>query len=89
MESGLPAVHIQVVSKRTKFFPKLRCPECGREGVAEVSEADGYSFKSDNTTRADVIPPGFRFVVREPASQAFFNLDIVCEDHDVSALVAG
>ena len=39
----------------------LRCPTCGREGKAEMSENDGYSFAFGAAeTRVDSIPEGFK-----------------------------
>ena len=71
---------------RDHFKAALRCPECGREGVAQLSEQDGYSYAfGDKSTSVDHLPEGFRQV--EAPSWIRDDLDFQCVDHPISAMV--
>jgi hypothetical protein len=73
------------MTARDKFSAKLICPECGREGVARMSENDGYSYAfGDKSTTVESLTEGFREV--DGPSRISDNLDFQCVDHPVSAL---
>lgn len=70
---------------RDNFNAPLKCPKCGLEGVAELSQADGWSYlKGNRTTSVDHLPAGFK-VVQKPSY--YGEIDLFCEADDVSALV--
>lgn len=48
------------MTARDRWTIDLKCPDCGREGVAHVSQEDGWSFQHDQSTRVDSVSPGFR-----------------------------
>jgi hypothetical protein len=74
------------MSRRDKFKAELRCPECGREGVAHLSELDGYAYmRGDKSTHVDSLTDGF--VQVEAPSWIRNDLDFQCADHAVSAMV--
>lgn len=50
------------MAARDRFTHDLKCPQCGKTGVAEVSQADGWSFMRDDSTTVDDMPDGFRDV---------------------------
>jgi len=41
---------------RSRWLENLRCPKCGKLGIAELSMADGQSW----IVRPDSIPAGFK-----------------------------
>lgn len=49
------------MTARDRWTENLKCPICGREGVARVSQADGWEFQRDQSTRVDECPEGFRY----------------------------
>jgi hypothetical protein len=73
------------MSKRDRFKAELRCPTCGKEGVAQLSENDGYTYAfGDKSTSIDSLTDGFVSV--EAPSWIRDDLDFRCTDHpDVSA----
>lgn len=74
------------MAKRDRFKAELRCPECGREGVAHLSEEDGYNYMRGNkATSVDGLTDGFKQV--EAPSWIREDLDFQCVDHAVSAMV--
>jgi len=74
------------MSSRDEFKAELRCPVCGREGVAKLSELDGYSYAfGDKSTSVDSLTEGFHEV--EAPSWIRDDLDFQCDDHPVSAMV--
>jgi predicted RNA-binding Zn-ribbon protein involved in translation (DUF1610 family) len=48
------------MTARDRFTHDLTCPQCGKAGVAEVSQADGWSFMRDDNTTVDEMPEGFQ-----------------------------
>jgi len=68
---------------RDNFKAKLRCPDCGLEGIAHLSQEDGYSFVFGNQrTELESLPGGFKFV--ETPDRASF--DVLCKTCGVSAV---
>ena len=47
------------MTARDRFTHDLTCPQCGKTGVAEVSQADGWSVMRDDSTSIDQMPEGF------------------------------
>ena len=72
------------MASRDNFSAKLRCPECGREGIAKMSEEDGYRYMRDQTTVVESVSEGFRQV--DAPSRIRADLDFQCVDHPVSAV---
>lgn len=73
------------MSARDNFSAKLLCPECQREGVAHMSEEDGYSYAfGDKSTTVESLSEGFRQV--NAPSRIRKDLDFQCVDHAVSAI---
>lgn len=73
------------MSSRDNFSAKLVCPECGREGVAHMSENDGYTYAfGDKSTTVESVTEGFRQV--KAPSRIRDDLDFQCIDHPVSAV---
>jgi len=73
------------MSAKDRFSAKLKCPECGREGVAKMWEEDGYSYTfGDKTTHVDSLSEGFQQV--KAPSRIRKDLDFQCVDHAISAL---
>lgn len=73
------------MTARDRFSVPLKCPECGLEATARLSQEDGWSFmKGNRGTAVDEMPDGFKAV----AGSCFYasDLDIVCEKHGVSAV---
>jgi len=70
---------------KDRFEAQLKCPKCGREGVAKLEEEDGWSFmKGDQTTKVKQLPNGFK-VVDQPSRMG--SVDLHCKDCSVSAIV--
>ena len=71
---------------RDNFTAQLKCPECGRTGVARLSQADSHDWmQGDRGTKIDSLPQGFTSINRKTWLAS--DVDIVCTEHDVSALV--
>jgi hypothetical protein len=46
-----------------RYKVSLHCKFCGHKGSADISEADGWSFRNGHLDRSiDRIDPGFRWV---------------------------
>lgn len=74
------------MTARAKRSWKLRCPQCGRSGEVRFSQADGWALMPGNDrTTIEYLPSGFVRVDRETILAA--DLDILCADHRISALV--
>jgi hypothetical protein len=74
------------MTARDRYSAELRCPVCGREGVAKLSENDGYTYAfGDKTTHVDSLTEGFRRVAAPSWIQE--DLDFQCVEHPVSAMV--
>jgi hypothetical protein len=72
------------LTARDRFTAALKCPKCGREGEARLSELDGWSYaKGDKTTQVDALPDRFR-VVAQPSW--YGTVGIYCATCNVSAL---
>jgi predicted RNA-binding Zn-ribbon protein involved in translation (DUF1610 family) len=69
------------MSARDRWTEKLKCPNCGLTGEARLSQLDGYSYMSDQSTRVDEVPDGFHAVDR-PNSNL---VDFYCDRCDVVA----
>jgi hypothetical protein len=68
------------MTARDRWVEKLKCPECGKTGNAELSQADGYAYmRGDRRTTPDSVPEGFKVV---PGAE---DVDIFCTDCNVSA----
>jgi hypothetical protein len=73
------------MSSKDNFSARLVCPECGRVGVAQMSENEGYSYAfGDKSTTVESLSAGFRQV--EAPSRIRKDLDFQCIDHEVSAV---
>jgi hypothetical protein len=68
-----------------RFDISLKCPKCGRVGIARAEEEDGWAYVKGNTaTTITDLPDGFR-IVRQQSRVA--SVDIFCGDCNVSAVV--
>ena len=47
------------MTARDRFRLTLKCPDCDREGEAQVSENDGYSWMNRRDRRVDAASDGF------------------------------
>jgi hypothetical protein len=75
------------MSARDRFTANLRCPKCGRTGIAKLSELDGYSYaRGDQSTKVDLLPEGFKIVDRK---SGLASVDLFCVKCDVSAITKG
>jgi len=70
------------MTARDRFTENLKCPVCGLEGVAQLSQADGWSFEKDQSTRVDFCPEGFKPVKRSDGSNI---VDFYCLKDNVLA----
>jgi hypothetical protein len=73
------------MTARDEWSQKLRCLICGAEGVARLSEEDGWSYANgDQETSVDFLSEGFKVARdqnRKPAS-----VSICCVTCDVPVL---
>jgi hypothetical protein len=54
------------MTARDRFTWKLKCPSCGKTGIANVSQEDGWSYMNgDRSTQIDEVPDGFIVVKNE------------------------
>ncbi|TAY68444.1 hypothetical protein [Rhizobium leguminosarum] len=65
------------MTARDRWTIDLKCPVCGKIGEARVSQADGWEFERDQSTRVDFTPEGFDFDVDDPSGQPKFR----CIEH--------
>lgn len=73
------------MTARDRFSVPLKCPTCGLEGTARLSQEDGWSFiKGNRSTQVDEMPEGFKAVSGNSSYAS--DLDIVCAKHGVSAI---
>jgi len=70
------------MTARDRWTEKLKCPTCGREGRAELSQLDGWSFSNgDQSTTVDEVTAGFGYRKDISGHPKFF-----CREHpDVEA----
>jgi len=61
------------MSARDRWDIQLKCPICGKTGTADVSQADGWAFERDSSTRVDSVPDGFDYRM-EKGRPKFFCL---------------
>lgn len=47
------------MTARDRWEIELKCLVCGKRGTAELSQADGWEFQRDQSTRVDCTPEGF------------------------------
>ena len=50
------------MAARDKYESKVKCDDCGNEGVARISENDGWSFMSARDRHVDSVPDGFTVI---------------------------
>lgn len=65
-----------------KYTAELKCPKCGRAGVAHLSEADNATWIRNKSARIDSLPEGFK-QIRDTSGAG--GIDIYCAECDVSA----
>ena len=71
------------MTARDEYKANLRCPGCGRTGVAELSELDGYSYVfGSQSTRVESLPEGFKKVA---STDQIGGVDLFCAQCNVSA----
>ena len=69
---------------KDRFKIRLECPNCGRDGIADAVEEDGYSYVFGNKgTTIDSLPDGFK-IVNQPSKAG--SVDIFCYGCDISAV---
>lgn len=61
--------------EREKYETQLKCPMCGRIGLADMSDAKSYKI-GDDDTRVDAVTQGFEIKGK----------DVICSTCQVSAL---
>jgi hypothetical protein len=71
------------MTARDRFKAYLQCPACGRTGVADLSEFDGYTYRPGDPTTVDHLPKGFKIVNQK---SGLASVDLFCERCDVSAI---
>jgi hypothetical protein len=62
------------MTAKDRWTQGLKCPECGKEGTAELWQYDGWSFKDDQATRVSHVPDGFSYVEKE-GTPIFFCIE--------------
>jgi hypothetical protein len=62
------------MARRDYFNAKLKYLTCGREGVVNLSEADGHAYARDNSTTV-VAVPGFKVINRRGDEPEFSCVD--------------
>jgi hypothetical protein len=72
-------------AQRDSYRIDLKCPGCGREGAAEVSEED-YPFTENRRFSVDQVTPGFSV---QNAGSGVTEMEIVCSACKVSARPTG
>ncbi|MEJ0094974.1 MAG: hypothetical protein WDN46_16585 [Methylocella sp.] len=84
METAPGMCHIPGMTARDRFPANLKCPQCGREGIARLSEEDGYSYAfGSQDTKVDHLPEGF-LVVEQKSPVG--SVDLFCAGCNVSAV---
>ena len=68
-------------TQRDSYRVDLKCPRCGQQGAAEVSEED-YPFTDDRRFSVDEVTPGFSVL---NAGGAVTEMEIACSECNVSA----
>jgi hypothetical protein len=70
------------MTARDRWEQTVKCPVCGRSGQVRVSQADGWEFERDQSTRVDHVPGGFE---ERPGTNANGLPDFYCIEHNVKA----
>ena len=68
-------------AQRDSYRVDLKCPNCGRQGAAEVSEED-YPFTDNRRFSVDEVTPGFSV---QNAGSVVTEMEIACSECNVSA----
>ncbi len=68
-------------AQRDSYRVDLKCPNCGRQGAAEVSEED-YPFTDNRRFSVDEVTPGFSV---QNAGSIVTEMEIACSECSVSA----
>ena len=68
-------------AQRDNYRVDLKCPNCGRLGVADVSEED-YPFTDNRRFSVDEVTPGFSVL---NVGSAVTEMEIACSECNVSA----
>ena len=69
------------MAARDRYTINLKCPKCGRAGLAEVSE-DDYPFMKDPRFSVDHLAEGF---VVQKLGKNYMETDIICQTCKVVA----
>ncbi|QGA56872.1 hypothetical protein [Brucella sp. 2280] len=70
---------------KDRFKIKLKCPDCGKEGLASAWEEDGWAYvKGDRDTTISDLPDGFKIVSQK---SRMASVDLFCSDCNISAVV--
>jgi len=79
-ERAQPWHYKPLMTARDRWTEKLKCPVCGLEGTARLSQLDGWSFMSDQRTSVDECPRGF-----EPRNDGENGIRFFCTKDNVAA----
>jgi len=60
------------MTARDRWTVDLKCVPCGTSDIARVSQADGWSFEIDQSTRIDHTPDGFKGKENQDGTISFF-----------------
>ena len=71
------------MAKPDRWSQKLLCPDCGKTGIANMSDDPGPLIQADYNARVDLLPDGFKTLKR--ASRAG-SVDIACMCSERSAI---
>ena len=76
---------MSTTAQRDSYRVDLKCPNCGLQGAAEVSEED-YPFTDNRRFSVDEVTPGFSVL---NAGRAVTEMEIACSECNVSARPRG
>jgi hypothetical protein len=71
------------MSRREEYSEPLKCPACGREGRAAMSDRRSYKIE-DFDTRVDAVTEGFEAI--STPQNPHRRYDVICDKCKVSAL---
>jgi predicted RNA-binding Zn-ribbon protein involved in translation (DUF1610 family) len=61
------------MTARDRWDSHLKCPECGKAGVASLYQEDGWSFSNgDQSTRVESVSEGFYAKVLKSGGVNFY-----------------
>lgn len=63
------------MTAKDRWDETLRCPVCGKQGVAQLWQYDGWSFKDDQETRVSHVPEGFNYSTDNGGFPKFFCVE--------------